>query len=273
MPFNPKRGTYYRMPVFFGPTPGPRQWPPGLTVDFDKTPKRRAIAVRYLTDKAKLQAHLPECFEIWGEPVLTVEVTYFTELAWLAGRGYNMGDVKFPAIYKGRNGPVHGTLLLVRFEDLPDPILSGREELGHNKLWCEIPPLNIMPDRYSVQLSWLHTPFVEIAAWDLKENTQTAAPDPLNKGLMSYKYMPRTGEWGVADVEYVTLTPPAWNGRTTRRLVGTGSVEFIKAKWEDLPTLHHLVNAFEALPILEYRGATVYDMEGGASGSETHRIE
>jgi hypothetical protein len=40
-----------------------------------------------------------------------------------------------------------------------------------------------------------------------------------------------------------------------------------------LPTLHHLVNAFEALPILEYRGATVYDMEGGASGSETHRIE
>ena len=27
MPFNPTPGTYYRMPVMFGPTPGPRQWP------------------------------------------------------------------------------------------------------------------------------------------------------------------------------------------------------------------------------------------------------
>lgn len=273
MPFNPKRGSYYRMPIFFGPTPGPRQWPEGKDFDFNKTPKRRAIAVRYLTDKARLEAHLPDCFEVWGEPVITVEITYMWELGWLAGRGYNMGDVKFPAVYKGPKGDTHGTLLLVRFEDLTDPILSGREELGHNKLYCEIPPLNILEGRYSTQLSWMHTPFLKIAAWDLQENLQLPAPDPTNKGLLSYKYVPRTGEWGVADVEYATLTPPAWNGRVTQRAVGQGQVEFIKSKWEDLPTLYHLVNAFEALPILEYRGAVVYDMEGGSSGSETHKLD
>lgn len=274
MPFDPKRGSYYRMPIFFGPTPGPRQWPPGKDFDFNKTPKRRAIAVRYLTDKAKLEAHLPDCFEVWGEAVLTVEVTYMWELGWLAGRGYNMCDVKFPAIFKGRNGPVHGTLLLVRFEDLTDPILSGREELGHNKLYCEIPPLNVLEEqRYFTQMSWLHSPFLKVAAWDLKEDMQIAPPDPMNKGLLSYKYMPRTGVWGVSDVEYATLTPPSWNGRVTRRMTGKGSAEFLQAKWEDLPTLYHLVNAFEALPLLESRGAVVYDMEGGASGAETHIIE
>ncbi|MFT4046783.1 MAG: acetoacetate decarboxylase family protein [Solimonas sp.] len=273
MPFDPKRGSYYRMPIFFGPMPGPRQWPPGLECDFSKTPKRKAIAVRYLTDKDKLQAHLPDGFEIWGEPVLTVEVTYMWELGWLAGRGYNMCDVKFPAVFKGKDGPIHGTLLLVRFEDLTDPILSGREELGHNKLYCEIPPLRQHKGKEATQMSWLHHPFLKIAAWDLRDDPRLPPPDPLNKGLLSYKYLPRTGVWGTADVEYATLTPPAWNGRTTSRRVGQGSVEFIKARWEDLPTLHHLVNAFEALPILEYRGAVVYEMEGGASGAETHIVE
>ncbi|MFT3790961.1 MAG: acetoacetate decarboxylase family protein [Rudaea sp.] len=272
MSFDPKRGSYYRMPVFFGPTPGPRQWPPGLTCDFEKTPKRKAIAVRYLTDAVKLAAHLPDCFEIWGEPVVTVEITYMWELAWLAGRGYNMGDIKIPAIFKGKNGPIHGTLLMVRFEDLADPILSGREELGHNKLWCEMPPLRYHEGTVATRLSWLHHPFLEISAWDLSD-APAPASDPLHKGLLSYKYLPRTGEWGTADVEYATLTPPAWSGRVTHRQTGKGKVEFLESKWEDLPTLYHLVNAMHALPMLEPRGAVVYEMEGGASGDETHIIE
>ncbi len=273
MTFDPRRGSYYRMPIFFGPTPGPRQWPPGKDFDFATTPKRRVVAVRFLTDQALLESWLPSCFQIWGEPVVTVEVTYMTELGWLAGRGYNMCDVKVPVIYRGAKGPVHGTLLMVRFEDLADPIISGREELGHNKLYCEIPTLNILEGHYSTQMSWLHFPFLKVALWDLKEETAGPQGDSLNKGLLSYKYMPRTGEWGVADVEYVTLTPPAWHGRTVRRSVGQGSVEFVRARWEDLPTLHHLVNAFASLPMKEMRGAVLYDMEGGASGSETHKLD
>ena len=33
-----------------------------------------------------------------------------------AGRGYNMCDLKFNAVYAGQHGPVHGTLLIVRPE-------------------------------------------------------------------------------------------------------------------------------------------------------------
>lgn len=271
MAFTPKRGSYYRMPVFFGPLPGPRQWPEGKDFDFDKTPKRTVAGVKFLTNKEQLEAMLPDCFEVWGDPVVTVELTYMTELGWLAGRGYNMCDVKFPAIYTGPEGTIHGTLVLVRWEDLADPILSGREELGHNKLYCEIPPLAGLDGKFSARMSWLHFPFLKVAVWDLKE-APLPASDPMNKGLLSYKYMPATGEWGTSDVEYATLTAPAWQGKVTRRLVGSGSAEFTKCAWEDLPTQYTVVNAFAALEQKEVVGAWYYEMEGGASGAETRRL-
>ena len=272
MAFKPERGKYYRMPVFFGPLPGPRWWPEGIVSDFEKTPKRRVFGVRYLTDKAALEACLPEGFSVWGEPVITVEITYMTELAWLAGRGYNMGDVKFPAVFQSKDGPVHGTMVLVRWEDLADPILSGREELGHNKLYCEIPPLRGYEGRYSTTLGWLGTPFLDIAVWDL-EPAEAPAANPEHKGLLSYKYMPKTGDWGEADAAYATLTPPAWGGRTINVSKGKGSVKWARPTFEELPTQYTVVNGFAELPMLEMRGGYLLDMEGGASGSDTHRID
>ena len=57
MPFKPKSGQYYRMPVFFGPTPGPRQWPEGRDFDFRYTPRMKMIGVRMLTNADQLAAH------------------------------------------------------------------------------------------------------------------------------------------------------------------------------------------------------------------------
>jgi len=270
--FAPRRGSYYRMPVFFGPMPGPRQWPAGCEFQFDTIPKRLSYGVRFLTRREQLASFLPDCFEVWGEPVVTVEVTYLDQLAWLAGGGYNMCDVKFNATFKGRDGPVHGTLVLVRWEDLCDPIISGREELGHNKLYCEIPPIRAMDGRLSNEMSWRHFPFLKVAAWSLKSLPTPPAPNPLNRGMLSYKYLPKTGEWGEADVEYATLTPPPAKGRMLEWQEGQGSVEFATVRWEELPTQYHVVNAFAALEQLESRGGYLYKSEGGASGSATHRL-
>ena len=272
MTFNPEPGKYYRMPVFFGPLPGPRWWPEGVVSDFDKTPKRKVVGVRYLTDKAVLEACLPEGFSVWGEPVITVEVTYMTELAWLAGRGYNMCDVKFQGVYQSKDGPVHGTFCMVRWEDLCDPILSGREELGHNKLYCEIPPLAGYEGRYTTSMAWLNYPFVKVSVWDLEEKPAPAA-NSLSKGMLSYKYLPKTGNWGEADAAYATLTPPAWQGKVLRYASGQGSVVWECPTFEDLPTQYTIVNGFAGLPMLEMRGGYMLDMEGGASGAETHRID
>jgi hypothetical protein len=184
-----------------------------------------------------------------------------------------MCDLKFNALYQNAGAAVHGTLLIVRYENLCDPILSGREELGHNKLWCEIPPIREHEGRAATEMSWLGCTFWKIAAWELTEDHTSPAPDPLNKGLLSYKYLPHTGDWGTADAAYATLTPPAWNGKLIRRFVGRGEVQFLRPLWEELPTMFHMINAFCDLPQLESRGGYLYDMQGGASGSETHKVD
>jgi hypothetical protein len=273
MPFSPIPGVYHRMPVFFGPTPGPRQFPGIERYDWKALPTRHVLGARFLTDGKILQDWLPPRFALWGEPVVTCEACYFDGFGWLAGRGYNMCDLKFNAVYAGKQGPVHGTMLVVRYENLSDPILSGREELGHNKLWCEIPPVRDVDGRKGTELSWLGCTFWKIAAWDLTENNVLPKADPLHRGLLSYKYIPATGNWGTPDVAYATLTPPAAHGTLQRRLVGQGAVEFIRPKWEELPTMCHMINAFCELPQLESRGGYYYEMEGGASGADTNKVE
>jgi hypothetical protein len=123
MAFTPKRGDYYRMPVFFGPTPGPRQFRGLERFDWQVQPRRRVLGARFLTDASKLQSWLPPGFKVWGPPIVTCEVTYFDGFGWLAGRGYNMCDLKFNAVYQNAAAPVHGTLLNCRRQL---PILSTR---------------------------------------------------------------------------------------------------------------------------------------------------
>ena len=266
-------GKFYRMPVFFGPTPGPRQWPEGRDFDFTKTPVSRVAGVRFATDGDKLNALLPPGFSLWKDPVVTVEITYMTEIGWLAGRGYNMCDVKFDVVFAGTDGPVHGTLVLVRWENLCDPILSGREELGHNKLYCEIPPLRVLDGRHAATMCWLETPFLDVAISDLKPGPPAPGGDPLHRGMLSYKYVPATGDWGEADVEYTTLSAPIRDNVTVRSFqVGKGEVAFRHCSWEQLPTLHHIVNAFADLPIVEMLGGYLVDATGGSSVADTVRL-
>lgn len=272
MTIKTKPGDYYRMPVFFGPMHGPRHWPEGTHIDRKNSSKRRSFGVNFLTDAATIEKILPPGFSLWGEPVITVEVTYVTEIAWLAGRGYNLCDVKLPAIYNSKGGPVHGTLVLIRWENMADPIISGREELGHNKLYCEIPPLRELNDEVAVDLSWLSFPFLRVRASGLAEVPLPAA-NSLNRGTLSYKYVPRTGVWGEADVEYATLTPNTLDVRTTRRLAGTGTLEFLPTTWRDMPTQSYIIEALREWPNRGYRGAYISEGLGVADTEGTHILE
>src|SRR5215210_4693962 len=91
----------YRMPVGFGPSAGPRRGPTGEIFDAAKSVKTLTCEVSFLTDSNALRNLLPPGFELLGEPVLTVTAGYLTEIAWLAGRGYNVVGVYFPATHCG----------------------------------------------------------------------------------------------------------------------------------------------------------------------------
>ena len=155
-------GKMYRMPTHFGPATGPRQGPDGRKFANIDTPKNTNISISFLTDAAALKAMLPPCFTLDGEPIVTIFAKYMTEIEWLAGRGYSMLGIRFPAAFNGVKDHVRGSFLSVLWENLTEPILTGREELGFAKIYCELPDPTISPSTWHSTASWLGFKFLTL---------------------------------------------------------------------------------------------------------------
>ncbi|MCK4400688.1 acetoacetate decarboxylase family protein [bacterium] len=261
-------GKIYRMPTHFGPAMGPRQGPGGRRYDCKGYPKGREFTVSFLTNRKQLEAMCPPGFETLGEPIITVNAMYLTEVEWLAGYGYNLLGVSFPAKFNGKKDHVTGDFLLVLWENLADPIFTGREELGFAKIYCELPEPRGYHNKIHCTASWKGFKFfdlqidnmAELSAEELKASQST----PSNDGTLHYKYIPRTGEWGETDIAYPVLTPAAWpNKIVQKKWTGQGTVKFHHAEWEELPTTCHVVNALADLEIREIRSATAIQTIGG----------
>ncbi len=274
-PLNPDK--MYRMPTHFGPSAGPRQGPDGRKFQCVDNPLGTAYSVSFLTESSQLEAFLPPGFSLDGEPVVTVSSNHMTEIEWLAGRGYNVLGVSFPARFDGERDRVRGSFLTVLWENLTDPILTGREEIGFSKIYCELPPPTKLRGDYHLIASWLGFKFLDMRIGDLRALSEaeisarqaSAASD----GTLHYKYMPRTGDWGRHDIAYPVLTPAGnSNLRVLEHRVGAGSVQFHRARWEDMPTQYNIVNAFADLEIREYRGASVTRTIGGKDISDQRML-
>jgi len=216
---------------------------------------------------------LPEGFEVGAEPVVTVELSYMTEIEWLAGRGYDILGVSFPAIFNGKQDRAVGSFLTVLWENLADPIFIGREELGYSKIYCEIPAPRICQGEIHCIASWLGFKFMDLKIKNLTqlspEELKTVTSGKTGDGILQYKYIPRTGEWGSADVSHAVLTPSHTPNKVVKeRWQGEGTVQFHKATWEDLPTMFSIVNTFHELEIKEYRGASMFKSVGGKDLSD-----
>ena len=266
MPYTLKPKTMYLMPTHFGPMSGPRQGPGGEMGAFSVDQRKsRTYAVSFLTEQAQLEALLPPGFEVVGEPVVTVAQSHMTEIDWLAGRGYSTLGVTFQARYNGTRDRATGPLLLVLWENLTDPILTGREQLGFSKIYCELPEPVIHGGETQCTASWLGFRFMDMRLTNMVEVEEPAASldDGTLKGTLHYKYVPTTGEWGEADAEYAVLSPANPPVSEPQRWQGEGSVRFHRARWEDLPTQYMIVNGLQELAVKEWRGATITHGVGG----------
>ena len=276
-PLNPD--LMYMMPTHFGPMSGPRQGPGGKKFAFEMDQRKtKSVSVSFLTNAEQLRDFLPPGFELYGEPVVTVSASYMKEIDWLAGRGYNVLGVTFPVVYQGKKDRATGPFLTVLWENLTDPILTGREQLGFSKIYCELPEPVVYKGETHCTASWMGFRFLDINLSDLQEvdpaDFATAAQPSMDgtlRGQIHYKYMPRTGDWGKEDVAYAVLSPAATNPSPPRSLSrGDGTIKFHGARWEDLPTQYMIVNAFSALEIKEYRGASIEERVGSGSMSNQH---
>ena len=267
--FDPNARLRHRMPVFYGPSTGPRQGPDGLPFDWSNAP-RTVASVSFLTDAAHLEALLPPGFSLDGDPIVSVEHFNLRELPWLAGRGYEALGMRFPARFDGAVDHVRGPLLTVMWENLTDAILTGREELGYSKLFADLPPPAVGERERTYEASWGGHRFLTLELSNLEDASPPTAPQV--DGLLHYRYFPAVNDASSTDVATATMTPAGAPVRTERFQRGKGTVSFVRSSWEQLPTQYQIVNALADLPVREWLGATLAEQRGAKDLSDVRTL-
>ena len=158
------------------------------------------------------------------------------------------------------------------WENLTDPILTGREELGFSKIYCELPEPQISGTEAQCSAGWLGFNFMNMSLSDLVPKpveTASESGDDTIDGTLHYKYIPKTGEWGVPDVSYPVITPVSGGHRKIlEESVGDGNLTWNRARWEDLPTQFNVINALADLELVEVLGGTLTRSIGGKDLSD-----
>jgi len=241
----------YVMPAHFGPrrfNPKSSGWYHDVT----------AMVVSYLTDREELARYLPEPFEVGEEALVSVFYARNRQVDWLAGHGYNMIAVNASAVFNGASDQLTGEYTLIMWENLTDPILTGRELQGIPKVYADIPDPSVIAGKWQASASHFGHKIVDMAITDLvdatEEEIEAGHKAQADSTPMAWRYLP-----GVSGFGQTTSEPTAYPSENvfTSVRVGTGSLEWHELTWEQNPTQFHIVNALAALPILEFRPALI----------------
>ncbi|KAJ4983382.1 hypothetical protein SVAN01_11117 [Stagonosporopsis vannaccii] len=301
------KSLFWRMPTSFGPMPGPRQ-------DFLGRPHNgckatfKTTSIKFKSSRTVLQNLFPTeklKFALADTVVhATFAATQLNNLEWLGGRGYSHFGLYIHGVqYTKDNGEtVTGTYLPVLFENLADPILSGREELGFPKLFAD---LNVQQDgnTWSLSASWSGSKFATLTVSEPAEhlaNGDTAPqephpeaqppqghgppPPPAEEGLFFHKHIPSTGstgskERGEADVSYTAFLPNDEDAKTVEKKVSrtlhakNAKIQIDALDWKALPTLHHIVARLQEVPVYEVVEAKIIEGTGVSDVSSVRKVE
>jgi len=259
------------MPTHFGPSLGPRQGLDGRGYTCVDTPNVTSIKAAFKVQADQVNRYLPPGFSCCEPNLIYLSFSYCTDIEWLAGRGYNTFGVSVPASYQGQRDSVDGEFLLVLWENMADPIITGREDLGFSKVYCELPEPQFIDDKVICRASWDGCQFAGLQLSGLKEITPQEFPvSPPSDGTLHYKYIPKTSASGDADAAYAVLTPSSWpNVKVDQTMIAaSASCHFRESSWEELPTLVHIVNALAELTMGDCVEATLVKFHGGKDLSD-----
>jgi acetoacetate decarboxylase len=165
-------------------------------------------------------------------------------------------------VYTNSDGEsVQGTYMPVMFEDLTDPILSGREELGMPKLYSAIDRLKGKSSQI-VKASWRGVEWGTLEWTGLEQVEIDQGPSmrggsDAGEGLLVQRYVPQVGREnkGLPEAEYVVVDrsaqvePKARVQRMYKAKEANISIE--PGAWDVLPTLHHITSRLAEIPIYE----------------------
>jgi hypothetical protein len=245
--------------------------------------------IEFNTSRTYLESLLPSSAFKFSSPATvctaSISVTTLGNMSCLGGGGYSDCGLYIHGVqYAKKDGStVDGTYLPVLFANLADPVVSSRYELGNSRVVCDI-DIDRKLDSWYACCSWRGTKLLDITLEDLKGDDPKPEDDGTvvgksSGGILTYKYIPATGEPDKADVEYACVTPheegnegaPA-DVRSVARSTKS-SLHFYAGDWDSLPTLHHVASSLAAIPIYEILSARTVEGLRVPSGSVCRRIE
>jgi 2-polyprenyl-6-methoxyphenol hydroxylase-like FAD-dependent oxidoreductase len=268
---------YWRMPIAFGPMPGPRQTHLGVVRESNHSTFTTA-SIKFKTSRTVLQNLFPPGRQGWRfKSPGTVAYASFSQttlnkMEWLGGSGYkHIGLYIHGVEYVGKEGIVSGSYMPILFESLTDPIVSGREELGMPKLYTSVDVYR-RSSSYRIRTGWEGAFWGDFLLEGLEEvlvgSELGGISGEADNGILAYRYLPKAGfdNKGVAADESVIWDAFA-DATTTPRpqkiyKASKASFKIDALDWEQLPTLHHVISRLGELPVYEIIGAKVVEGVG-----------
>ena len=280
---------YWRMPIAFGPMPGPRQSHSGIVRNAVKSTFRTA-SIKFKTSRTVLQNLFPPGvkgyrFKSPGTVAYcSFSCTTLDKMEWLGGTGYNHIGLYIHGVeYEKPDGQIlSGTYMPILFESLTDPIVSGREELGMPKLYTAIDVFH-GTGSYRVMTSWQGSLWGNFTLDGLEPDTDLAAATGKvsgedDDGILVYRYYPQVGRdlKGQSETEYPVFVPFAEEKpqpvTTKVWKASKASIKIDPLDWNALPTLHHIVSRLGEIPVYEIVKAKVVEGEGVPDVAPARRV-
>jgi Acetoacetate decarboxylase (ADC) len=287
--------TYWRMPVAFGPMPGPRQTHYGIERSGAESTFTTA-SIKIKTSRTVLQNLFPPGKTSWRfKSPGTVAYCSFSQttlgkMQWLGGSGYSHIGLYIHGVehVKQDGETVSGTYLPLLFESLTDPIVSGREELGMPKLYSSI-DIERDSTSYHIRAGWQGMTWGSFQLNNLTPVESSAAGRPGIKGSMTgddsdagilvHRYIPKVGreKKGQSEADYAVFDrfAEAKPQATVQRAWASKSAKFeINARdWKALPTLHHIIQRLQEIPVYEIVAGRLVEGVGVSDVAAAKRIE
>jgi len=244
---------------FFNPVGFQTSLPPALS-KFDAV---ETVSVRYLTDRTRLQALLPDFFECPADPIILVSHAHNIGVDWLGGRTYHIARIDTQVTFRGREEAVTGNYSMIVWESDARPVIVGRELQGYQKIVGNVPPHVIEGKKASFECYDYDARLFRAELTDLTpipgeklNRMQEGWSKSGGNVALGWKYIPNPE--GGADVDYVTRLP--MEGRFSEVLTGKGEVVFDSPDWQSAPGSAHIIKALKTMPILEYKSAVITRM-------------
>lgn len=274
----------WRQPIVFGPLPGPRQDAYGNShrQTLRKSTTTKAV-VKFKTSATLLRGLFPNSKYFFEKADTVATASYSIEtlenMAWLGGGGYTLLALYVHGVnYREENGRVRkGVYCPIMFENLTDPIITGREELGVSKMFSDIDITRSNESSFVAKLSWRDAAWGQFEWKNMQKKEASTVPteEGESEGLLLHKYIPGTGsDKPDADYDVLLVNDLEKSSVQSFQSASPADVRFKinNIGWKQLPTLHSVISRLAELPVLDILEGSLTKTQGVTDLSSMLRL-